>query len=49
MKLCRQMVHKKRQFKEQKNFVFKATVSVPDPFQGFYNVHFICLSVDEIN
>ena len=28
---------------ENKKFVVKATVSVPDPLQGFHNMHFICL------
>ena len=42
MKLCRQLVHKKDNTKN-KNFVVKAIVSIPDPFQGFHDMHFIYL------
>ena len=48
MKLCCQMVHKKKTIQRIKELVLKTTVSVSDPFQGFYNMTLLS-SVDEIN
>ena len=42
MKLCRKWFITKGNSKN-KTFVVQATVLVPDPFQGFHNMHFNCL------
>ena len=39
MKFCRPKVPRNDNSMHKK-FVAKATVSVPDPFQGFHNMHF---------
>ena len=49
MKLWRQKVPLENTIQLIKQFVIKATVSVPDPFQAFYNMHFIYLYMNFAN